>query len=228
MTDLDERLQNASSAVRFQVTKIPMRPPTAVWRRHRQHRATSVALGVAAGLITVTSVSVFLTAGSELASDPGAESAHTYTLDLPGWELAGAWEAPDGSGTSHTLFDRIVGDAPRRVTIESGSVATDRVATLEGLQTVPTTRTSLDGGQAIIYDTTELYEDENQAALVAWSTAVVTWIGPGDQDVVFLFEGVDVNEATSLLVAHLKPVRRSEWQAMAASYAPPVTIADTD
>lgn len=226
MIDLDERLQSASSAIRSQITKTPMPPPTVVWRRHRHRRAVSVATGVVVGLIVFAGVSVLLTGGNGFASDPGPEPAHTYTLDLPSWQLAGAWETPDGAGTSHTLFDRIVDGAPRRVTIESGSEATDRVVTIEGLQIVPTTRFSLGGEEAIVYDTTEIFKNEDQAALVAWSTAVVTWTDPSDRPVAFLFEGVDVNEAASLLVAHLKPVSRNEWQAIATSYAPPVTTAN--
>lgn len=196
--------------------------------RQRRRRGPLVMVGAALAVLVLFGIGLLVSnlpiGGSELASDPGAEPAYSYTLDLPSWQLAGAWEAPDGSGTSHTLFDRIVDDAPRRVTIESGSTAIDRADTIEDLKITPTMRISLGGEEAIAYDTSEIYENEEEAALVSWATAVVTWTDPSEETaVVFLFEGIDVDEATSLLLSHLKPVSPDEWQAMVTSYFPPVT-----
>ena len=180
-------------------------------------------LGLAVGLTAFTAAGTLLTGDRDVAAGPPAEPAHTYTLDLPGWNLVGVWESPDGSGTSHTLFDRLDGDIPRRIMIESGSAAQDRLATLQSLEFEPTATITLDGEEAVFYDTSRLYEDEEQAGLMAWSTLAATWAAPSGQRVMILFEGIGIDEATALLVDHLMPMSRDDWQSIVASYGPPVT-----
>ena len=223
MIDLDERLNSASQAIRAQVSKVPMRPPNAVSRRHRRGRALLAVLGLGVGLTALTAAGTLLTGDRDVAAGPTTEPAYTYTLDLPGWTLVGVWESPDDSGTSHTLFDRLEGDIPRRIMFESGSAAQDRVATLQSLEVEPTATITLDGEEAVFYDTSRLYEAEEQAGLMAFSTLAATWTTPEGQPFVFLFEGIGVDEVTALLVERLMPMSRDDWHSMTAGYEPPVT-----
>lgn len=237
MIDLDERLESASRAIRSQVNKVPMRPPSEASRRHRRGRMASAVLGVAVGL-TALAAGTLLTGTSDVAAGPSTEPAYTYTFDLPGWTLVGVWEAPDGAGRSHTLFDRLDGSVPRRVMIETGTAAQDRFATLQSVQIEPTANIMVNGKEAVFYETAHVYGEavaagdevaaEERAGLLGWSSLAATWTDPGGQSVVFLFEGIGIDEATGLLADHLTPMSRDDWQTMVASYEPPVTTTIVD
>lgn len=219
MIDLDERLDRASAAVRSQVNRMPVRQPTEVARNHRRSRNLTVASGFAAIAVLVFASSfIFNGADRDVAGQPADPiPAHTYTIDLPGWNLVGVWEAEDSPGRSHTLFDDegSTAEALRRVMIDIGSAATDRGETLMERGIHPIDTIALYGSEATLYKTKADPE-------LGWATVIATWTGPEEEQVAVLFEGISLDEAKSLLTG-LTPLDLQEWQSLTSSYEPPVT-----
>lgn len=218
MIDLDERLDRASTAVRSQVNRIPVRPPAEVVRHRRRSRHLTVAAGFAAILVLVFASSfVFNGGATDLAGQPANPvPAHTYTVDLPGWNLISVGESEDGSGRVHTLSDdSSTTSVIRRVRVETGSIATDRGESLieRGIQPVGTI--SLYGSEATLYETEADPE-------LGWATVIVTWTGPQNEQVAVVFVNVGLEEAKELLPG-LTPVDLQEWQSLTSGYEPPVT-----
>ena len=219
MIDLEERLEISAQSIRAQVDAASVRPPSEIMRRHRRSRTLMAGAGFVAAFIAVAGVTALVAADSTAPSQPGSvlESAYTYTLDLPGWEAGGVWESEDGSGLSHTLFGYEGNpDWSRRIEIKSGSVGTEFIAILRALGIESVGSVPLGDTEGTVYLTGE------DKCRLACATMVVTWLGPNGNDVVFLFEGIEVDEVT-ILLTHLKPLDVEQWQTVVDDYVPPVT-----
>ena len=223
MIDLEERLEISAQSIRAQVDAASVRPPSEIMRRHRRSRTLMAGAGFVAAFIAVAGVTALVAADSTAPSQPGSalESAHTYTFDLPGWEILGVWESEDGAGLSHTLFDS-EGSGPdlRRIMIETRAAAIERITTLQNLGIESERSVSVGDTQGTLYLT------ENHQSLLGFATMVVTWLAPNGDDVVFMFEGIEVDEGTNLLT-HLKPLDVEQWQTVVDEYVPPVTTTTT-
>lgn len=223
MIDLEERLETSTQSIRSRVDAAPVRPVAEIVRRHRRSRTLLAGAGSVAIFMAVVGITTVVT-DLGVSSQPGSalESAHTFTLDLPGWEVIGVWESEDGSGLSHTLFDTNASgpDLLRRIMIESRVAATERIASLENLGIEPERSVPIGDTQGTMYLT------EQHQGLLGFATMVVTWIAPNGDDVVFMFEGLEVEEGINLLT-HLKPLDVAEWQTVVDEYVPPVTTTTT-
>jgi len=223
MIDLEERLEISAQSIRSVVDIGPVRPVAEIMRRHRRSRTLLAGAGFVTAFIAVAGVTALVTGARTVSSQPGSvlESAHTYTLDLPGWVAGGVWESEDSSGLAHTLFG-YEGDPDwsRRIGIESGSVATEAIAIIRALGIESVGIVPLGDTEGTVY---LMGEDKCR---LACATMVVTWLGPNGDDVVFLFEGIEVDEGT-ILLTHLKPLDVEQWQTMVDEYVPPVTTTTT-
>ena len=223
MIDLEERLETSAQSIRSRVDAAPVRPPSEIVRRHRRSRTLLAGAGFVTAFIAVAGVTALVTGARTVSSQPGSalESAYTYTLDLPGWEAGGVWESEDGSGLSHTLFGYEGNpDWSRRIEIKSGSVGTEFIAILRALGIEAVGSVLLGDTEGTVYLTGE------HKCRLACATMVVTWPGPNGDDVVFLFEGIEVDEGT-ILLTHLKPLDAEQWQTVVDEYVPPVTTTTT-
>ncbi len=222
MIDLDERLDRASTAVRTEVSSVPVRPPAEFVRRRHRSRTMAVASGFVAVAVLLFGSSFILGGGSELAGQ-GTEPipAHTYTVDIPGWKLSGVWESDDGTGRSHSLFDEAGSseDVLRSVKIDSGSAAVERHESLQTQGIQPTRSIALNGSDATLY----LTGDDPQ---LGWATVIAIWTGPHDEQVAVLFVDIGLEEASDLLTG-LMPLDIHAWQSLTTAYVPPVSTTIT-
>lgn len=225
MMNLEERLEISAQLIRARVDAAPVRPPAEIARRHRRSRTLSAGAGFVAIFTAVAGVTALVVGDSTVSSQPESalESAHTYTLDLPGWEVVGVWASEDGSGLSHTLFDSEGSDPDllRRIKIESRMAATERIATLRNLGIEPVRSVPIGDAQGPVYLTEKYLTGENQS-LLGFATMVVTWLAPNGDDVVFMFEGIELDDGINLLT-HLKPLDVQEWLTVVNEFVPPVT-----
>lgn len=219
MIDLDERLDGAARSVRSQVNSVPVRPPAEIVRRRLRSQAVTAVSGLAVVALVVVGSALVFGGVSDVAGQPGPAEvpAYSYTLDLPDWSLVAVWEAEDGSGRSHTLFDEegSSANALRRVKIDTGSAATERHTTLQARDVQPVETFSVSGSQAGLYLTAE-------DPLLGWTTVIATWTGPQDEQVAVLFEGIALEEAKDLLTG-LTPLDLRAWESLTSAYEPSVT-----
>lgn len=218
MIDLEERLNRASHAVRSQVDRVPIRPACVATRRVRRRTTAMFATGLLTATVLFAAGVLVLTGGfSTVASQPGDQAPMTYTLSAPEWELIAVGLAEDGSGISHTLFDRARSEAvPRRFQIDTGSIAVDRRNTLIRAGVEPVATGSLMGSPVSVYSL------EDKGVTVAFASVVALWTSPDGEDFAFLFESVTLDEVQGV-ISGLEPVGPEEWQMMLADYEPPVT-----
>lgn len=219
MIDLDERLDGAARSIRSQVNRVPVRPPAEIVRRRLRSQAVTAVSGLAVVALVLVGSALVFGGVSDVAGQPGSGEvpAYSYTLDVPDWSLVAVWEAEDGSGRSHTLFDEEGSseNALRRVKIDTGSAATERHTTLQARDVQPVETFSVSGSQAGLYLTGE-------DPLLGWTTVIATWTGPQDEQVAVLFEGIALEEAKDLLTG-LTPLDLRAWESLTSAYEPPVT-----
>lgn len=218
MIDIEDRLESSSQSIRTQVNTMTVRPPSSVVERHRVTQVASLFSVVAVVALLIFSSLNLFNAGSDVAATVEAEvePAYSYGLDLPGWTLLGAWESEDRTGRSQTWADQMgITSTPRRIGIDTGTAALERLETLGTLGIIPTSTITVDGRDASVYIT-------GAGAVVAWSEMVISTKSATDDAVVFLFEGIPLDEAQTLL-ASIRPLDKTDWDEIASRYEPPVT-----